>query len=70
MIGEVLDVIKELGREGMTMMIVTHEMAFAREVADRVLMMDEGLIVEDQPPAEFFAAPRSERTRSFLSRIL
>ncbi len=70
MIGEVLEVMKELAREGMTMIVVTHEMGFAREVADRVVMMDEGRIVEDTDPAQFFSAPRSERSRAFLSRIL
>ena len=70
MIGEVLDVMKELAREGMTMIVVSHEMGFAREVGDRVLMMDEGVIVEEGPPDEFFEAPREERTRAFLSKIL
>jgi polar amino acid transport system ATP-binding protein len=70
MIGEVLEVMKELAREGMTMIAVTHEMGFAREVADRVVMMDEGRIIEDTDPAQFFTAPRSERSRAFLSRIL
>ncbi len=70
MIGEVLDVMKTLTREGMTMVVVTHEMGFAREVADRILFMDEGRIVEEATPAEFFANPRKERARQFLSRIL
>jgi polar amino acid transport system ATP-binding protein len=70
MIGEVLEVMKELAREGMTMIAVTHEMGFARDVADRVVMMDEGRIVEDSPPDRFFTAPSSERSRTFLSRIL
>jgi polar amino acid transport system ATP-binding protein len=70
MIGEVLDVMKELAREGMTMIAVTHEMGFAREVADRVIMMDDGKIVEDTPPEQFFTAPRSERSKAFLTRIL
>ena len=70
MIGEVLEVMKELAREGMTMVVVSHEMGFAREAADRVVMMDEGLIVEEGPPAQIFGAPRHERTRSFLSKIL
>jgi polar amino acid transport system ATP-binding protein len=70
MIGEVLDVMKELARDGMTMIAVTHEMGFAREVADRVVMMDGGRIVEETPPEEFFTAPRSERSKAFLSRIL
>jgi polar amino acid transport system ATP-binding protein len=70
MINEVLDVMRNLAREGMTMVCVTHEMGFAREVADRVIFMDEGRLIEDAPPAEFFAHPKSERTRSFLSKIL
>jgi polar amino acid transport system ATP-binding protein len=70
MIGEVLEVMKELARDGMTMIAVTHEMGFAREVADRVVMMDDGRIVEDTPPAQFFTAPRSERSKAFLARIL
>jgi glutamate/aspartate transport system ATP-binding protein len=70
LIGEVLDVIVELAREGMTMMCVTHEMGFARRVAHRVVFMDEGRVVEDAPTAQFFEAPRSERARQFLSRIL
>ncbi|NLY56815.1 MAG: amino acid ABC transporter ATP-binding protein, partial [Firmicutes bacterium] len=70
MIGEVLDVMKKLAREGMTMVVVTHEMGFAREVGDRVLFMDDGLIVEENVPAELFANPQNERTKSFLSKIL
>jgi general L-amino acid transport system ATP-binding protein len=70
MIKEVLDVMVELAREGMTMAVVTHEMGFARTVADRVVFLDEGRIVEAAPPAEFFSAPKSERARLFLSRIL
>jgi ABC-type polar amino acid transport system ATPase subunit len=70
MIKEVLDVMVELAREGMTMICVTHEMGFARQVADRVVFMDHGRIVEEAPPAEFFADPRHERTRLFLSQIL
>ncbi len=70
MIKEVLDVMVELAREGMTMIVVTHEMGFAREVADQVVFMDRGEIVERAPPAQFFSAPRSERTRLFLSQIL
>jgi polar amino acid transport system ATP-binding protein len=70
MIGEVLDVMKELAREGMTMIVVTHEMGFAREVADRIIMMDDGQIVEEAPPEHFFTAPTQERTRAFLARIL
>ncbi|MCL6573033.1 MAG: amino acid ABC transporter ATP-binding protein [Bacillus sp. (in: Bacteria)] len=70
MIGEVLDVMKALAREGMTMVVVTHEMGFAREVADRIVFIDEGRILEEAIPAEFFENPREERARSFLSRIL
>ena len=70
MIGEVLEVMKELAREGMTMIVVTHEMGFAREVADRVVMMDEGAIIEDGTPEQFFTAPSHERTKAFLSKIL
>lgn len=70
MINEVLEVMVALAQEGMTMMVVTHEMGFARKVADRVVFMDEGEIVEDLPTEEFFDSPRSERTRQFLSKIL
>ncbi|WP_110927925.1 amino acid ABC transporter ATP-binding protein [Bacillus massiliglaciei] len=70
MIGEVLDVMKTLAEEGMTMVVVTHEMGFAREVADRIVFMDEGRILEEAAPAEFYANPREERARLFLSRIL
>jgi polar amino acid transport system ATP-binding protein len=70
MIGEVLEVMKELAREGMTMIVVTHEMGFAKEVADRVVMMDEGLVVEEGTPDHFFLNPTHERTKSFLSKIL
>lgn len=70
MINEVLDVMVELAREGMTMIVVTHEMGFARKVADRVVFMDEGLIVEDRPTEEFFGNPESERAQEFLSKIL
>jgi polar amino acid transport system ATP-binding protein len=70
MINEVLDVMTDLAREGMTMMVVTHEMGFARRVAHRVVFMDGGRIVEVQEPEAFFAAPRSERAREFLSKIL
>ena len=70
-IGEVLDVMKKLALEmGTTMIVVTHEMGFAREVADRVVMMDDGRIIEDGPPRHFFEAPREERTKRFLSKIL
>ncbi len=70
MIGEVLEVMKELAREGMTMIVVTHEMGFAREVGDRVVMMDEGRIVEEATPETFFSHPTHERTKSFLAKIL
>ena len=70
MVGEVLDLIKELANEGMTMVIVTHEMGFAREVADRVLFMDGGVIAEDAPPAELFGNPQNPRTKEFLSKVL
>lgn len=70
MINEVLDVMVELAREGMTMMVVTHEMGFARKVADRVIFMDAGEVVEDSDKDGFFASPKSERAKTFLSRIL
>ncbi|MCX8006143.1 MAG: amino acid ABC transporter ATP-binding protein [Burkholderiaceae bacterium] len=70
MIKEVLDVMVELAGQGITMLVVTHEMGFARAVADRVIFMDQGQIVEENTPAEFFANPKSERTRDFLSKIL
>ena len=70
MIKEVLDVMVELARDGMTMICVTHEMGFARTVADTMVFMDEGAIIERAPPGEFFAAPQSERARLFLSRVL
>jgi polar amino acid transport system ATP-binding protein len=70
LVGEVLDVMKSLAREGMTMVVVTHEMGFAREVADRVVMMHQGKIIESAPPEQFFGAPQHERTRQFLSKIL
>jgi ABC-type polar amino acid transport system ATPase subunit len=66
----VLEVMTDLARDGMTMMVVTHEMGFARQVAHRVVFMDAGQVVEDQPPGAFFATPRSERAREFLSKIL
>lgn len=69
MVGEVLDVMKSLAKEGMTMVCVTHEMGFAREVADRIVFMDQGQILEDGDPSEFFANPREERARQFLSRL-
>jgi ABC-type polar amino acid transport system ATPase subunit len=67
---EVLDVIKDLAQEGMTMVLVTHEMAFAREVANRIIFMDDGLVLEDAPPATFFANPAHERARLFLEKVL
>jgi len=70
MIKEVLDVMKELARSGMTMLVVTHEMGFAREVADRIVLFDEGRIVEMGSPEHFFTNPQHERTRLFLSQIL
>ena len=70
MINEVLDVMVNLAKEGMTMIVVTHEMGFAREVAKRILFMDEGKIVEIAPPEDFFTKPKSERTKLFLSKIL
>jgi glutamate transport system ATP-binding protein len=70
MVNEVLDVMTSLARDGMTMIVVTHEMGFARRVADRVVFMDGGAIVEEAPPAEFFEAPASERARSFLAAVL
>ncbi|MBA2942975.1 amino acid ABC transporter ATP-binding protein [Paenibacillus sp. CGMCC 1.16610] len=70
MVGEVLDVMKALAHEGMTMVVVTHEMGFAREVADRVVFMDKGQIVEESPPEEFFVNPKEERARLFLNRVL
>ncbi len=69
-IGEVLDVMKKLAQEGMTMVVVTHEMGFAREVADRIVFMDQGRILEEATPEQFFANPSEERARLFLSRIL
>ena len=69
-VGDVLAVMRELAAEGMTMVVVTHEMGFARDVADRVVMMDGGVVIEQGPPAEFFAAPKEERTRRFLARVL
>jgi len=69
-VGEVLAVMKDLAREGMTMVVVTHEMGFAREVADRVIFMDHGSIVEEGSPAQIFGAPQEPRTRDFLSKVL
>jgi len=70
MVGEVLDVMKQLAREGMTMIVVTHEMGFAREVADRVIFMDEGKVVEVGTPEHFFTNPREERAKLFLKQVL
>ena len=70
MVGEVLSVMKDLAREGMTMVVVTHEMGFAREVGDRVIFMDEGRLVEEGTPEEIFSNAKNERTRAFLSKIL
>jgi polar amino acid transport system ATP-binding protein len=70
LIKEVLDVMRELAAEGMTMIVVTHEMGFAREVADHLVLMDEGIVVEEGPPAEVFGRPREERTKRFLGLVL
>ena len=70
LVGEVLEVMKDLCREGMTMIIVTHEMKFAREIADRVIFIDQGAVVEEGPPVEVLDAPRHERTRNFLKRVM
>ena len=70
MVGEVLDVMKSLAESGMTMAVVTHEMGFAREVATRVLFMDEGLVIEEGTPQEIFDNPQNPRTQSFLSKVL
>ena len=70
MVGEVLEVIKQLARDGMTMVIVTHEMGFAREVSSRVLYMDQGIIYEEGPPEQLFGHPRNPRTQEFLSKVL
>jgi glutamine transport system ATP-binding protein len=70
MVGEVLEVMKQLAKEGMTMVVVTHEMGFAKEVGDRVLFMDDGLIVEENVPSELFDHPHEERTKAFLSKVL
>ncbi|HUG55450.1 MAG TPA: amino acid ABC transporter ATP-binding protein [Candidatus Limnocylindrales bacterium] len=70
MIREVLDVMRQLAKEGMTMMVVTHEVGFAREASDRVVFMDEGRIIEDSPTAEFFAGAREERARQFLGKVI
>ena len=70
MVGEVLELMKELARGGMTMVVVTHEMGFAREVASRVIFIDEGIVKVDKPPQEFFADPENERLKAFLSKVL
>jgi ABC-type polar amino acid transport system, ATPase component len=70
LVGEVLEVMKQLARDGMTMLVVTHEMGFAREVANRVIFMDKGEILEDSSPEEIFSNPKQERTKSFLQKIL
>ncbi|MBQ6734201.1 MAG: amino acid ABC transporter ATP-binding protein [Lachnospiraceae bacterium] len=70
MVGEVLQLMQDLAREGMTMVVVTHEMGFAREVANRVIFIDEGIIKEDEPPEEFFAHPKNQRLQDFLSKVL
>ncbi len=70
LVGEVLEVIKSLAQEGMTMIVVSHEMGFAREVADRAVFMDEGLVVEEGPPQAMFGNPQQQRTKAFLSKIL
>lgn len=70
MVGEVLSVMLDLAEDGMTMVVVTHEMGFARQVADRVIFIDEGVIVEDGPPAALFDNPQEKRTQKFLSKVL
>ena len=70
MVGEVLKVMKKLAQSGLTMLVVTHEMSFAKEVSDRVVFMDKGVIAEEGPPEQIFNSPKQERTREFLSRIL
>ena len=70
LVGDVLDAMRQLARDGMTMIVVTHEIGFAREVADEVVFMDEGVVVESGPPAEVLGAPRHERTQAFLSKVL
>ena len=70
LVGEVLEVMKSLAEEGMTMVVVTHEMAFAREVSDRVFFIDQGVIMEEGPPEQIFSAPKHERTREFLRKVL
>lgn len=70
MVGEVLDIMKDLAKEGMTMVVVTHEMGFAREVGDRILFMDGGYIVEEGSPEEIFGNPQNDRTKDFLGKVL
>ena len=70
MVGEVLNVMKQLAKEGMTMVIVTHEMGFAKEVSDRVLFIDQGIILEENKPEDLFSNPIEERTKDFLSKVL
>jgi polar amino acid transport system ATP-binding protein len=70
MVGEVLDVMKGLANDGMTMAVVTHEMGFAREVASRVIFMDEGKFIEEAPPSEFFGHPKNDRLKNFLAKVL
>lgn len=70
MVGEVLGVMRQLASDGMTMLVVTHEMGFAREIADRILFIDQGVIMEDAPPREFFEQTKSQRAKDFLAKIL
>ena len=70
MVGEVLEVMRELAEAGMTMIVVTHEMGFAREIANRVLFIDEGVVVEQNDPQTFFSNPQSDRAKDFLSKVL
>jgi polar amino acid transport system ATP-binding protein len=70
LVGDVLEVMRDLAEEGMTMLVVTHEMTFARDVADRVVFLDQGQILEEGPPAQVLGAPTHERTRRFLERVL
>jgi polar amino acid transport system ATP-binding protein len=70
LVGEVLDVMKDLAKTGMTMVVVTHEMGFAKEVGDRVIFMDEGKVIEEGTPDEIFNSPKSERLKNFLSKVL
>lgn len=70
MVGEVLDIMKDLAREGMTMVVVTHEMGFAREVGDRIIFMDGGYVVEEGSPEEIFGNPQNDRTKDFLGKVL